>query len=225
MPTIVFASPKGGAGKTTSSLLLGLQLSKLYGVTMIDADPNHPITRWATGGNKPGTMEIVSDADEENIIERIEDAAAATPFVVVDLEGTASKIVLLAVSQADFVVIPTQGSELDASEASRAIRVVKQHEKMAKTTLPYAVLLTRTNAQIRTRNLSHIQKGLIDAGIPVLDSELNEREAFKSVFAFRETLDGLNPKDVANLEKARQNVEEFAAELLARLATKTGAAA
>lgn len=225
MPTIVFASPKGGAGKTTSSLLLGLQLSKLYGVTMIDADPNHPITRWATGGNKPGNMEIVSDADEENIIERIEDAAAATPFVVVDLEGTASKIVLLAVSQADFVVIPTQGSELDASEASRAIRVVKQHEKMAKTTLPYAVLLTRTNAQIRTRNLSHIQKGLIDAGIPVLDSELNEREAFKSVFAFRETLDGLNPKDVANLDKARQNVEEFAAELLARLATKAGAAA
>ena len=225
MPTIVFASPKGGAGKTTSSLLLGLQLSKLYGVTMIDADPNHPITRWATGGNKPGNMEIVSDADEENIIERIEDAAAATPFVVVDLEGTASKIVLLAVSQADFVVIPTQGSELDASEASRAIRVVKQHEKMAKATLPYAVLLTRTNAQIRTRNLSHIQKGLIDAGIPVLDSELNEREAFKSVFAFRETLDGLNPKDVANLDKARQNVEEFAAELLARLATKAGAPA
>lgn len=225
MPTIVFASPKGGAGKTTSSLLLGLQLSKLYGVTMIDADPNHPITRWATGGNKPSNMEIVSDADEENIIERIEDAAAAAPFVVVDLEGTASKIVLLAVSQADFVVIPTQGSELDASEASRAIRVVKQHEKMAKTTLPYAVLLTRTNAQIRTRNLSHIQKGLIDAGIPVLDSELNEREAFKSVFAFRETLDGLNPKEVANLDKARQNVEDFAAELLARLATKTGAAA
>lgn len=225
MPTIVFASPKGGAGKTTSSLLLGLQLSKLYGVTMIDADPNHPITRWATGGNKPYNMTIVSNADEENIIECIEDAAATTPFVVVDLEGTASKIVLLAVSQADFVVIPTQGSELDASEASRAIRVVKQHEKMARTTLPYAVLLTRTNAQIRTRNLSHIQKGLIDAGIPVLDSELNEREAFKSVFAFRETLDGLNPKDVANLDKARQNVEGFAAEILARLATKAGATA
>jgi len=145
--------------------------------------------------------------------------------VVVDLEGTASKIVLLAVSQADFVLIPTQGSELDASEASRAIRVVKQHEKMAKTVLPYAVLLTRTNAHIRTRNLSHIQKGLIDAGIPVLDSELNEREAFKSVFSFRETLDGLDPKDVANLDKARQNVEEFAAEILSKVASRLGATA
>jgi len=82
------------------------------------------------------------------------------------------------------------------------------------------VLLTRTNAQIRTRNLSHIQKGLIEAGIPVLDTELNEREAFKSIFAFRDTLDGLDPKDVANLEKARQNVEEFAAEILAKLSNK-----
>lgn len=222
MPTVVFASPKGGAGKTTSSLLLGLQLSKLYGVTMIDADPNHPISRWATGGNKPANMDIVSDADEENVIERIEDGAANTPFVIVDLEGTASKIVLLAVSQADLVVIPTQGSELDASEASRAIRVVKQHEKMARRALPYAVLLTRTNPHIRTRNLSHIQGELIEAGIPVLDSELNEREAFKSVFAFRQTLDGLDPKEVANLDKARKNVEEFATEVLSKCTSRVG---
>jgi hypothetical protein len=49
---------------------------------------------------------VVSDVDEDNVIDRIEEAAAQTPFVVVDLEGTAAKIVLLAVSQADFVVIP-----------------------------------------------------------------------------------------------------------------------
>jgi chromosome partitioning protein len=224
MPTIVFASPKGGAGKTTSSLLLGLQLAKLYDVTIIDADPNRPITRWAKGERKPDALTIVSDVDEDNIIERIEDAAASTAFVIVDLEGTASKMVLLAVSQADFVVIPTQGSELDASEASRAIKVVKQHEKMTGRGLPYAVLLTRTNPQIRTRNLTHIQQGLIGAGIPVLDTELNEREAFKSVFAFRETLDGLNPKDVANLEKAKGNVEEFASELLTKLTAARAAA-
>ena len=223
MPTIVFASPKGGAGKTTSALLLTLQLSKLYTVTVIDADPNHPITRWASGGKQPANLTVVSDPDEDNIIDRIEDAAAKTAFVIVDLEGTASKIVLLAVSQADFVIIPTQGSELDASEASRAIRVVKQHDKMTGKGTPFAVLLTRTNAQIRTRNLTHIQSGLIGAGIPVLETELNEREAFKSVFAFRETLDGLDSKDVANLDKARQNAEAFASELLAALSAKAAA--
>jgi chromosome partitioning protein len=222
MPTVVFVSPKGGVGKTTSALLLATQLATLYDVTVIDADPNRPIKAWASGGKAPARMSIVSDADEDNIIERIEEAAAQTPLVVVDLEGTAAKIVVLAVSQADFVVIPTQGSQLDAEQASRAIKVVKQHEKMTGRAMPYGVLLTRTNSTIRTRNTTHIQSGLINAGIPVLDTELNEREAFRSVFSFRQTLAGLDPKDVANLDKARSNVEAFAAEILGKLADQAG---
>lgn len=218
MPTIVFSSSKGGAGKTTSALLLALQLSKTYPTTLIDADPNRPITRWASGKKVPDSLSVVTDADEDNILDRIEDAAEATPFVIVDLEGTAAKIVLLAVSQADFVVIPTQGSELDATEASRGIRVVRQHEKMTGRVMPYAVLLTRTNSAIRTRNITQIVSSLHTAGIPVFNSELNEREAFKSIFAFRETLDGLNPAEVANLVKAQHNVEEFTMELLQKLA-------
>src|ERR1700722_17096872 len=130
MPTIAFVSPKGGAGKTTSAFLLSMALAKLYDVTVIDADPNHPIEKWASGGNTPPRLTIVSDVDEDTIIERIEDAATKTPFVVGDLEGTPSKIVVYAITQADFVIIPTQGSQLDADEASRAIRVVLQNEKM-----------------------------------------------------------------------------------------------
>src|ERR1700690_2590268 len=212
MPTIAFVSPKGGAGKTTSAFLLSTALAKLYDVTIIDADPNHPIQTWATGGNAPPRMTIVSDVDEDTIMERIEDAAAKTPIVVVDLEGTASKIVVYAISQADLVIIPTQGSQLDANEASRAIRVVMQSQKMTKTETPYAVLLTRTNPSIRTRGLAHIQNGLIAAGIPVFETELNERDAFKAVFAFQQTLDGLNPADVPNLDKAKLNALEFAEE-------------
>jgi len=222
MPTIAFVSPKGGAGKTTSAFLLSTALAKLYDVTIIDADPNHPIETWATGGKTPPRLTIVSDVDEDTIIERIEDAAAKTPFVVVDLEGTASKIVVYAISQADLVIIPTQGSQLDANEASRAIRVVLQSQKMTKTVTPYAVLLTRTNPSIRTRGLAHIQNSLIDAGIPVLNTELNERDAYKAVFSFRQTLDGLNPAEVPNLDKAKLNVWEFVHEVVARLKDEKG---
>src|SRR5271169_1230629 len=222
MPTIAFVSPKGGAGKTTSAFLLSTALAKLYDVTIIDADPNHPVQTWATGGNTPPRLTIVSDADEDTIIERIEDAATKTPFVVVDLEGTASKTVIYAVSQADFVIIPTQGSQLDANEASRAIRVVLQSAKMTGKAKPYAVLLTRTSPLIRTRGLAHIQNGLIDAGIPVLEAELNERDAFKAVFSFQQTLDGLNAADVPNLDKAKLNVWEFVHEVVERLKAEEG---
>lgn len=222
MPTIVFVSPKGGAGKTTSSLVLAEQLARGAEVTVIDADPNRPIASWAKGGAKPERLHVVADADEENIIERIEEAAKRTPFVIVDLEGTASKIVVMAVSQADFVIVPTQGSQLDAEQAGRAFRVIQQQEKMMQRRmpsyrLPYSVLLTRTNSAIRTRTLAHIEKGLIAAGVPVFNTELNEREAFRAMFSFRQPLSGLDPSEVANVEKAISNAEEFAQEVIAVL--------
>jgi chromosome partitioning protein len=222
MPTIVFVSPKGGAGKTTSAFLLSTALAKLYQVTVIDADPNHPIKKWAAGGNTPPQLTIVSDVDEDTIIERIEDAATKTPFVIVDLEGTASKIVVYAITQADLVIIPTQGSQLDADEASRAIRVVLQSEKMTGNAKPYAVLLTRTNSSIRTRTQAHIQNGLVGAGIPVLETELNERDAFRAVFSFRQTLDGLSAAEVPNLDKAKGNVWEFVEEVVERVKAEEG---
>lgn len=227
MSTIVFVSPKGGAGKTTSALVLASQLARSAPVTVIDADPNRPIATWAKGSNTPANLRVVADADEENIMEKIEAAAAETPFVIVDLEGTASKIVVMAVSQADFVIVPTQGSQLDAEQAGRAFRVIQQQEKIVRRTqpsysLPYAVLLTRTNSAIRTRTLSHIQRGLVDAGIPVFDTELNEREAFKAMFSFRQPLEHLNAADVANLDKAIANAEAFAKEVITTLRKKAG---
>lgn len=213
MPTIVFVSPKGGAGKTTAALVLASQLARGTEVTVVDADPNRPIQSWATGENTPKTLSVI-DANEDNIIERIEEAAAKTPFVVVDLEGTASKIVLLAVSQADFVVVPTQGSQLDAEQAGRALKVIKQQEKMSRRTVPHAVLLTRTAVLIRTRNMADITTNLQAAGVPVFKTELHEREAFRAMFSFRQPLEHLKPEDVSNVDKAIANAEAFAREVI-----------
>lgn len=222
MPTVVFISPKGGVGKTTAALLLATQIARVARVTVIDADPNRPIRAWASGGNAPPKLSVVSDADEENIIERIEAAASASPFVVVDLEGTAAKIVLLAVSQADLVIVPTQGSQLDAEQASRALKVIRQQEKMSGQPVPYGVLLTRTNPAIRTRTMAHIQRNLRTAGVPLFETELHEREAFRAVFSFRRTLESLDPAEVGNVDKAAANAEAFAKEVVALLRVKKG---
>jgi chromosome partitioning protein len=224
MPTIAFISPKGGVGKTTAALLLASQLARGAKVSVIDADPNHPIQSWAKGTTLPGNLSIVADVDEDNILDRIEEVAAQTPFVIVDLEGTAAKIVLLAVSQADLVIIPMQGSQLDAEQASRAIRVLKQHEKMTGRAVPYGVLLSRTSPIIRTRTMGHIQDGLVDAGVPLFKTQLHEREAFRAIFSFRQTLENLDPKDVSNLDKAIANAEQFTVEVIERLREKRGAA-
>jgi chromosome partitioning protein len=87
---------------------------------------------------------------------------------------------------------------------------------------PYAVLLTRTSPSIRTRTQAHIQNGLVGAGIPVLETELNERDAFKAIFSFQQTLDGLSPLDVPNLDKAKLNIWEFVHEVIERLKAEEG---
>lgn len=221
MPTIAFISPKGGVGKTTAALLLASQLARAARVCIVDADPNHPIAAWGKGADLPENVSIIADVDEDTILDRIEEAAAKTPFVIVDLEGTAAKIVLLAVSQADLVVIPMQGSQLDAEQASRAIRVLRQHEKMTGRAVPYGVLLTRTSPIIRTRTMGHIQGGLVDAGVPMFTTQLHEREAFRAIFSYRQTLDHLDPRDVSNLDKAITNAEQFALEVIERLRGQT----
>jgi chromosome partitioning protein len=147
--------------------------------------------------------------------------AEETPFVV-DLEGTVSRTMIDAISQADFVVMPTQGLQFDANQASTAIRVVIQSEMMTGKTKPYAVLLTRTNPSIRTRGLARIENGLIDAGIPGLQTEPNERDRLKAVFSFRQTLDGLDPARATHLDKAKLNVIAFAQEVFERLAAEEG---
>lgn len=222
MPTIAFVTPKGGAGKTTSAFLLATTLARFQDVTVIDADPNHPIKDWAAGGNAPPRMTVVSQVDEDTIMERIEDAASKTPFVIVDLEGTAAMIVAYAISVSDFVIVPTQGSQLDANETTKALRLIMKTEKLRKSRIPHAVLLTRTSPSIRTRTQAHIQNGMIAAGIPVFHTELNERDAFRALFSFQQTLDGLDPSEVANLDKAKINVWEFVEEVVARLKDEQG---
>jgi chromosome partitioning protein len=71
------------------------------GVSVIDADPNRPVSRWAQRPGRPESLTVIKDVTEETIISTIENAARRSSHVIVDLEGTASVIVAYAISRAD----------------------------------------------------------------------------------------------------------------------------
>ena len=223
MPSIVFVSPKGGAGKTTSALVLATQIAKQgIGVTIIDADPNHPIKLWAQGEVPTKNLAVVSDVTEANIADQIAEAAGKTPFVVVDLEGTAATIVAYAISEADFVIIPTQGSQLDAEQASKALRLIRAHERGIQKhkpdyRLPYSVLFNRTSPAITSRDTKHVRNSFKNAGVTCFQTELNERAAFKAMFSFRQPLETLDSKEVSNIPQAIKNAEEYTREVIAAI--------
>src|SRR6202161_3137643 len=206
MPTIVFASPKGGVGKSTAAVLLATELASHGGtVTMIDADPNRPLTQWASRPGKPDKLTVLTTTTEESIIDTIEKAALMTTFVIVDLEGTASMMAGYAMSRADLVIIPSQGSNLDATEAVKAIKLVKGQEKAFQRKIPFSILFTRTSAAIRPRTLQSIEAEFAQTKIPMFGTQIHEREAYRAMFGFGGTLAGLDPTQVANLPAAKAN--------------------
>ena len=194
MPTIVFASPKGGVGKSTAAVLLATELASHGGsVTMIDADPNRPLTQWADRPDRPAKLAVIGTTTEDSIIDTIEEAALQTTFVIVDLEGTASMMAGYAMSRADLVIIPSQGSHLDATEAVKAIKLVKEQEKAFRRKIPFAVLFTRTSAAIRPRTLQSIEAEFAQKSIPMFGTQIHEREAYRAMFAFGGTLAAPSP--------------------------------
>lgn len=218
MPTIVFASPKGGAGKSTSAILLATELAlKNASVTVIDADPNKPLSQWAGREGRPENLTVLADVSEKTIIDDIEAAAAKTSFVIVDLEGTANMMVAYAISRADLVVIPTQGSDLDAREAAKAVKLIRQQEKAFGKNIPYAVLFTRTSAALKPRTLRNIQNQFIQHGVRAFETQIHERDAYKALFSFGGTLSALDRTAVRNVDEAVINARAFAGELIAML--------
>lgn len=218
MPIISFANPKGGAGKTTSALLLASELaSRGAQVTIIDADPERWISQWAKLPGKPDNMTIIADVTEDSIVDHIETAAQDAQFVIVDLEGTASLMVANAIGMSDLVVIPTQGASMDAKGASKTIKLIRNQARLAKRDIPYAVLLTRVSAAVTSRSLKNVRDQLDTAGIEVFSSSIVERAAYRDLLDFGGLLSKLDPKQVSNLDKAIQNAMEFTAEVVAKL--------
>jgi chromosome partitioning protein len=217
MPTIALASSKGGAGKSTSALLLATELAGRGGsVTLIDADPNQPISQWSKLPGLPPKLAVITVA-EDTLLDAVDAAALKTQFVIVDLEGTANLMVAQAMSRADLVIVPTKGSKLDAVEAIKVIRFLKQQERAYKKTIPYAVLFTQTNPAVRPRTLTSLEQDLLNQGIPLFGTPLHDRDAFRAIFSFGGALSGLNPAAVGGVPAALNNARQFVAEAVALL--------
>jgi len=220
MPVIVTASSKGGAGKSTMTLVLAQALDSMDAtVTIIDADPNRPIVRWRSGKSN-SKVEVIGDITESNIVRVIRDHAATRQFVLVDLEGTANRLVSRAITQADLVVIPLQASALDSNEASKAVALIREEEETLEgRIIPYRVIMTRTNPLITTKIESEIYKSMANAEVPLMRTRLHERQAYKAIFVKKLALNELD-SSINGLEAAKENAASLAEEVIDLIAAK-----
>lgn len=218
MPTIVVASPKGGAGKSTTSVLLGTELANAgANVTMFDCDPNGSLTLWAGRKELPNRMQLVSQVGEGEIIKRIREYDVDGSIVIVDLEGVASRLVSRAISQADLVVTPMRATTLDATIGVRALSLIAEEEEALGRSIRHAVVFTMTRA-IRSKQHTGIEHSLRSQGVDIITPSLLERAAFAGYFEFGGDLSSMPPQ--GNMEGAVENAKHFAQAVYGRLIMK-----
>lgn len=221
MPTISFIQPKGGAGKSTAALILATTMARGGGkgedVAIIDCDPNRPIAKWKERGGRTENLTVYALEPKTDFLEFVEEIESKHSTVIIDTEGSRNDIAQWAAGISHLVIIPTQGSQLDRDSATQAVKIVSNTAKMANRSISHAVLLTKANAAIKTKEARETRRLFEKHNVPVFRIELVDRAAFKAMFGQAKTLLQLDPKKVSGVEKAVLNARLYATEVIRRL--------
>jgi chromosome partitioning protein len=206
---LVFASSKGGVGKSTSCAAVGSALA-IAGerVLIIDLDPNGTVARWSKKLKLEGlSVEAVGPSEFTTVL-KDRQKSGTFDHVLVDLMGTREATMLKALGHADFVVIPAQTSEPDIREALVISKDVRDVSEMTGREIPYRLLLTKVYP-LRTRVMDHIVTELARLKLPVFRSTLVERTAYREMFltgeppSRAEAAKGAGPEIMALLDEIR----------------------
>ncbi len=220
MAIITFANTKGGAGKTTAVAIVACELIRMgFSVTVLDADPQLWFSKWheKMGANAPKRLSVVSYVTAASLNGYIERARADADFVLLDLPGARSPLLAQAIGQSQYVIIPIQGSAMDAEGGANVIELIQYLADRANIRIPHSVVLTRINPMVTTRSLQTVKDLLSKRRVHVFATPIIERAAYRDVFTSGETLYTADPERISNLDKAQENAQALGLEVLRRI--------
>ena len=135
-----------------------------------------------------------------------------------DLEGTASRLTSYAISQSDLVIVTMKEQQQDALAAIEVIKEIHRDMQAVRRFIPYAILFTQSKVVAKSRTARFISRQFREnPQVDTFTTEINERDAFSSIFSVGGSIRSLTPKEVNNLEAAINNVNEFTAETINKL--------
>jgi chromosome partitioning protein len=171
MNVIVFASRKGGTGKSTLAAHLAAQVHKpSRPCLLVDADPQASLTLWhkLRGTNEPPIKSAVSSVS--GIL-----AAAkrdGIEWVFIDTPPNMSSVVEDAVKNATMVIIPARPGVFDVNAVQETIQTCRSNRK------PYAVVVNSAPALrdgVESRIVSIAREALAKFRAPVWGGQITNR--------------------------------------------------
>ncbi len=175
---IAIVNQKGGAGKTTLTMILASALMNNHvRVLVADADPQGSATFWAQ--NNPGFPAVVEDFSGrgDKIGKKLQKRSEDYDFILIDSPPHADlPIIQSALLHAHLALVPLNPSPLDL-RASLAIRDSIQAAQRENPELQARLVLNQV--QSNTRMSQEILQVLDAFGIPVMKTQLHQRMAYR----------------------------------------------
>jgi chromosome partitioning protein len=211
MATISIASSKGGCGKTTLAILIGTELASAgYRVALLDCDLNQHSSAFGAKAAVEG-FSVIPSVDEGNVLAAMRKAETDTDVVLVDLPGGSSTLALKSLQRSNFVLVPCQASLPDVRDAVKTFAQIDDAQDLARIDIARALIWTRVLPGFESRSARHVRESIEERGLPVFETALMERAAFRELH-----LTGRTPRQMGN-QAAATNVAAITTELLAHI--------
>ncbi|MCR6499986.1 ParA family protein [Shinella sp. CPCC 101442] len=211
MAVISVANAKGGSGKTTAAVLLATEFVQRGARTaLLDCDDLKLAAGWARSARLGEGLTLVDTVAVSNLAGYLKALRATHQHIVIDLSGARDALVAFAVGLSDLVLVPVQGCAMDSRGAAHVLELIDLVGANSHRTINRAVVLSRVNPLVTTRALRSVKALLDGAKIPVIDTPVIERAAFRDMFETGGTLYSIAAGRTSNLDKAILNMQAFA---------------
>jgi chromosome partitioning protein len=172
--TILIASQKGGAGKSTLAAHFGVLAESLDGpALLIDADPQGSLAVWYSG--RQAEAPLLAKADAGSIAATLDDAErSGIAWTIIDSPPHNAPLVASLMSRATLTIVPVRPGPFDLAAAGATLDMARTLRAPMVAVISHAPPPTR---ETEPSLVAEARAVLESMGAPVLPGQVSQRAA------------------------------------------------